>query len=284
MIIFRLSGGFGNQLWSYAAGYSLAKQRGELFALDTSTQEADWFFRDYDIAHYNITMDKKICYRLGDAKKDHLFWNHFYRRKALGLFTPTVKERDKSVYDPGNFDRKGRTIYYIGDWQHLEYFEKYEKDIRRMYVYQDPLSEAASEIKKEVSGMKQSVAIHVRRGDYVRIGIALGEEYYRAAVEKMAGCLSDPVFYCFSEDLEWVRNAFAGMPYQFRYMEYPSENKGLEDFELIRACSHQIISRSSYSWWGAFLNENIDKIVIYPNERDEKDHKTWSDKWLSIKC
>ena len=283
MLIFRLSGGFGNQLWSFAAGYQLAKERNDIFALDTSTQEASWFFRDFDIAHYAIEYDKKICYRLGDNKIDHLFWNHFYRRKALGLFTPTVNEWDKKVYDPDNLKNSYKTAYYVGDWQHVGYFEKYEKDIRRMYVYKEALSEKAGLIKSEMQSDPRSVAVHVRRGDYVSIGIALDEEFYRAAVKKMAELLPHPVFYCFSEDLEWVRNAFADLPYDFRYMDFEAERKNLEDFELMRACSHQIISRSTFSWWAAYLNENPDRIVIFPGIDDERDTDTWSKDWISLK-
>ncbi|MBR3515551.1 MAG: alpha-1,2-fucosyltransferase [Lachnospiraceae bacterium] len=285
MIIFRLSGGFGNQLWSFAAGYQLAKETGDVYALDTSTQEAPWFFRNYDIAHYNIEFDKKICYPLGDRKIDHLFWNHFYRRRSLGLFTPTIEERDKEHYDPEILagHKKGTTVYYVGDWQHLQYFEKYQDDIRRMYVYKEKLSVPAAALKAEMSDNPRSVAVHVRRGDYVKIGIAHNEEYYRSAVQRMAELLGEgAVFYCFSEDLEWVRKAFNGLDYDFRYMDYTSEMKDLEDFELMRVCSHQIISRSTYSWWAAWLNENRDKRVIYPQTNNYADKKTWSEKWICI--
>ncbi len=287
MVIFRLSGGFGNQLWSFAAAYACAKEQGQILALDTSTQEAAWFFRDYDIGHYDIRFDQKICYRLGDAKLDHLLWNHVYRRAALGLFTPTVKEKDKSVYDPHAFDRsangyKGR-VYYVGDWQHARYFEKYEEDIRKMFVYKEPLSEEAGHIKEEIMYTPNSVAVHVRRGDYVRIGIAQNAGFYRNAVECMAEKLGkDAVFYCFSEDLEWVRDAFKNLPYEFRYMDYESDNKGLEDFELMRCCRHNIISRSSYSWWAARLNINPDKIVVYPRTEHSQDPHTWPASWICL--
>ena len=286
MIIFRLSGGFGNQLWSFAAGYQLAKETGEKYAIDISTQEAPWFFRNYDIGHYDIKFDKKICYKLGDGKLDHLFWNHFHRRLGLGLFTPTIKECDKEVCDLSVFDvqKKGKTIYYVGDWQHMGYIEKYQDDIRKMFVYKEKLSDIALKFKGEISELGQkSVAVHVRRGDYVRIGIAQNEDYYRNAVCRMAETVGrDAVFYCFSEDIEWVRNAFKELPYKFVYMDYESEMKDLEDFELMRICAHQIISRSTYSWWAAWLNENKDKVVIYPHTDNHEDSQTWSDKWICL--
>ena len=117
MLIFRLSGGLGNQFFSFATAYQVCKDKNQVFGLDVSTQCADWFFRDFDLAHYAIHYDKKICYRLGDDKIDHLLLNHIHRRAAIGLFTPTVRERKTRTYDPEVFDFPYQTAYIIGDWQ-----------------------------------------------------------------------------------------------------------------------------------------------------------------------
>ncbi len=285
MIIFRLSGGFGNQLWSFAAGYSLAKETGELFGLDTSTQDAKWFFRDTEIENYAIEGYKKISYRLGDGKLDHLLFNHVCRRSSIGLFTLSVNERNKNAFDPDIFADAGkkRNIYYIGDWQHKGYFKKYEADIRRMYVYKNEISKEGKKLLGEIK-MTESIGVHVRRGDYVRIGIALTPEFYIKAFETLADKIKDPVFYCFTEDESWCRKAFEGLPYDIRYTAYEAEHKNLEDFELLRACRHQIISRSTFSWWAAYLNEYEGKITVVPDNpvwnRTDKD--TWPDEWIYI--
>ena len=114
--IFRLSGGLGNQFFSFAAGYQCCKERGEKLALDVSTQEAAWFFRNFDLSNYAIEYDKKISYRLGDKWYDHLFLNHLFRRLAIGFFTPTLSERmvndagcgvvSLSYVRSGEFDRE----------------------------------------------------------------------------------------------------------------------------------------------------------------------------------
>ena len=279
MIIFRLSGGFGNQLFSFAAGYQVAKDRHETYAIDTSTQEAPWFFRNLDIAHYDIHYDKKICYTLGDRKIDHLLLNHIHRRAALGLFTPTVKERNLYHYDPDIFNGNHGTVYYIGDWQCPQYFAHYEEDIRRMFIYHDQLSEEAAVLKQEIINTPNSVAVHARRGDYVQIGISLDQQFYRSCVMKIAEQVKDPVFYLFSEDPAWIMKAMQGLPYSFRLMDYASSQKGLEDFELMRNCHHQIVSNSTYSWWAAWLNENPGKIILRPNSGARKDTDFWPENW-----
>lgn len=279
MIIFRLSGGFGNQLFSFAAGYQVAKGRHETNAIDTSTQEAPWFFRNLDIAHYDIHYDKKICYTLGDRKIDHLLLNHIHRRAALGLFTPTVKERNLYHYDPDIFNGNHGTVYYIGDWQCPQYFAHYEEDIRRMFIYHDQLSEEAAVLKQEIINTPNSVAVYARRGDYVQIGISLDQQFYRSCVMKIAEQVQDPVFYLFSEDPAWIMKAMQGLPYSFRLMDYASSQKRLEDFELMRNCHHQIVSNSTYSWWAAWLNENPGKIILRPNSGARKDTDFWPENW-----
>ena len=285
MIIFRLSGGFGNQLWSFAAGYSLAKELGAEFGLDTSTQDAKWFFRDTEIENYNIEGYKKISYRLGKGKVDRLLLNHICRRKGIGLFTPSVNEKDKDKFDPSIFERisKDKNVYVIGDWQHKGYFKKYESDIRKMYVYKRELSDPGKEILESIKNT-ESVGVHIRRGDYVRIGIALAPEFYIKAFEYISKKLNNPVIFCFSEDEEWCRKAFEGLPYEIRYTGYEADHKNLEDFELLRACKHQIISRSTFSWWAAFLNDNENKITVVPDNDIwiRSDKETWPDEWVYI--
>ena len=285
MIIFRLSGGFGNQLWSFAAGYSLAKDRGEEFVLDTSTQDAKWFFRNTEIENYAIAGYRRISYRLGEGKLDHLLLNHVCRRSAIGFFTPSVVERNKDIFDPDIFDAAGKKkkIYYVGDWQHKGYFKNCEDDIRRMYVYKNELSEHGKKLLSEIRST-ESVGVHVRRGDYVRIGIALTPEFYIRAFNAIVEKTRNPVFYCFTEDEEWCRKSFKGISYDIRYTTYEADHKNLEDFELLRACRHRIISRSTFSWWADYLSDSNNKITVAPDNAiwDRMDRETWPDDWIYI--
>ena len=282
MLIFRLSGGLGNQFFSFATAYQICKNKNQVFGLDVSTQCSKWFFRDFDISHYDIHYDKQICYRLGDDKIDHLLLNHVCRRAAIGLFTPTVRERKTRTYDPEVFDFNYKTAYIIGDWQSYKYFRDSEEEIRNMFVYQDPLTKEATALRTEIMAQPQSVGVHFRRGDYVNLNITIDPKYYRDAIEIMAKRLDNPVFYCFSEDLEYVRQTVSDLPYQFKYVEYESDQKGIEDFELLRSCKSIIVCNSTYSWWAAWLNGNKDKIVIHPEMEHWQGEDFWPQEWEKI--
>lgn len=283
MLIFRLSGGLGNQFFSFAAGYSICKDKGELFGLDVSTQCADWFFRDFDLDNYDIHYDKKFLYRLGDAKIDHYLLNHICRRRSIGLFTPVVKERQRKQYDPELFSFSYKTAYVIGDWQSWRYFAGYESDIRKMFVYQSEMSPDAKRLKKQLQDDEKSVSVHIRRGDYVKLNNTVTDNYFADAIQLAAAKIPNPVFYCFSEDTEWAKVAFKDLPYQFVHMEYNSDNKGLEDFELMRSCHHQIICNSTYSWWAAWLNNNSNKLVIHPETAGWEGPDFWPETWCGIR-
>ncbi len=282
MKIFRLSGGLGNQFFSYAACYQYAKEHNEPIVLDTSTQEAQWFFRNFDLAHYSIKIDKKICYRLGDAWYDHLLLNHIFRRLAIGIFTPTIKE-DKTCFHADYFEQIPDNCYLIGDWQYLGYIDHYPDDIRKLFTYKDQLSEGAKKSLKIIEHTECSVAIHARRGDIAQMGGALGEAYFLKAIEEMVKLLNGvkPTFFCFSEDTNWLRKVLSDKKeqYDFIYMDYPSDEKGLEDFELMRKCHHQIIANSTYSWWAAYLNDNPNKVVIYSYNNKQN---YWPEGWYPV--
>ncbi len=282
MKIFRLSGGLGNQFFSYAACYQYCRDHNEPIVLDTSTQEAEWFFRDFDLSHYNIRIDKKICYRLGDAWYDHLLLNHLFRRKAIGIFTPTIYQQ-RGGFHPETFDDLPNTCYMIGDWQYLGYFERYSDELRELFTYKEKLSSGAELMKSKIDKANCSVAIHARRGDKALMGAVLEGQYFIEAVNQAAETLgqSQISFFCFSEDTDWLRRTFVGVEkkYNFVYMDYESDNKGLEDFELMRHCKHQIISDSTYSYWAAYLNSNHDKKVFYQRNRRKG---YWPEEWIPV--
>ncbi len=276
-----MSGGLGNQFFSYAAAYQCCKEHHYRLALDTSTQEATWFFRNYDLQHYAIELDEKVTYRIGDGLWDHLLLNHLCRRRAIGFFTPVLYE-DKTTYHPEVFEplKKG-THYIIGDWQRLPYIDRYPKDLQRMFTYQKELSKGAKAWADRIRMSNESVAVHARRGDYVALNATLSAQYFIAAIEVMGKTLKHPTFYCFSEDLNWLREALLPLheKYEFVYVNYNSQEKGIEDFELMRMCRHQIVANSTYSWWAAYLNTNPHKTVIHP-KTDKTEY--WPEEWIAL--
>ena len=130
MVIVHLSGGFGNQLYSYAFGYAVAKARGEELWIDTAIQDAPWFFRNPDILHMNITYDKRLTYKIGNKHIDKVF-NRIRFYNAVGWTTKIIKEKDMPDYHKW-FDicvnTKGN-IYIKGNWSYEECFKYAKIDI-----------------------------------------------------------------------------------------------------------------------------------------------------------
>lgn len=270
MVIVHLSGGFGNQLFSYAFGYAVAKVRNDRLGIDTAIQDTDWFFRNPDILKMNITYDKRISYPIRRKIGDRALFNKVNFRKSIGWGTKILTEEDlRKKEHPLEFCKNIKAdIYLKGNWGNEFWFANVSDEIKEMYSFKEKLSDPARKIYDEIRKCSNAVTIHVRRGDYVDIGIALEPDYYIRAMEELVKQVKTPEFYCFSEDMEWVREAFRRVPFKMHYPEYVSEDKGVEDFRLLTAGKHQIISNSSYSWWAAYLNSNEEKKVVVPCRED----------------
>lgn len=160
--------------------------------------------------------------------------------------------------------------YLAGYWQSEKYFSSVTEVIHADFTFRQPLSKNNAELAERI-GKTMAVSLHVRRGDYVtdvKANAAHGlctMEYYRAAVLYMAEHVDQPEFFVFSDDIAWVKaNLEIDFPCQFI-----GHNQGLEshnDMRLMSLCRHHIIANSSFSWWGAWLNPDSNKIVVAPRK------------------
>lgn len=161
------------------------------------------------------------------------------------------------------------TCYVEGYWQSEKYFKNIEKVIRQEFTLKDHLREKLDQkILNLISGTN-SVSIHVRRGDYVTNKAAsqthstCSIDYYERAIRRIAKDVKDIQLFVFSDDIQWVKdNLHTNHPITHvsngNYTDY-------EELILMSHCKHNIIANSSFSWWGAWLNNNEEKIVIAPN-------------------
>ena len=171
-----------------------------------------------------------------------------------------------------DINEKGNFIYLNGYSQSWRNFVGYEDYIRENTVFKYPMLEKSREISQKMQ-RENSVSIHVRRGDYVSQGyILLTQNYYNQAVSYMKANLDNPHFYIFSNDIDWVRkNLKIDAPYTI----VDWNNKDYQDLQLMSYCKNHIIANSTFSWWGAFLSKNKNKIVIAPNK-----HVSWNLDWI----
>ncbi|MDD3060131.1 MAG: alpha-1,2-fucosyltransferase, partial [Sulfurimonas sp.] len=125
-------------------------------------------------------------------------------------------------------------------------------------------------LKEEIQS-SNSVSLHVRRGDYVSNKNATSYhgvsslDYYYNAIETISKKISNPILYIFSDDIPWVReNLIVSLPIVF--IENTNTDRPFEDIYLMSLCKHNIIANSTFSWWGAYLNSNLEKNVIAPKK------------------
>ena len=178
--------------------------------------------------------------------------------------------------------------YLYGYWQSEKYFIEFAENIREDFTFKLPFSDQNAEIAEQISQVT-SISLHVRRGDYVTnpknvfIGVC-SPEYYQNAIKHIKNTVAKPVFFVFSDDIDWVKNNLA----LDKAAIFVNHNKGSEsynDMRLMSLCKHHIIANSSFSWWGAWLNPNPNKIVIAPKQwfagrQDDRDLVPTN--WLKI--
>lgn len=266
MVTVRLMGGLGNQMFQYAIGCSMAHDLHEELYLDTAfyhrphINTTPW---PYQLYHFNIQ-----CKIISNTPLSRLRY-YYMRFLHLNLFSTydTYICEESLSYDPGVIQKKGR-IYLDGYWSCEKYFLHNADLIRNAFKILTP-PDAQNENWSEMIKNTNAVCIHVRRGDYVnnaganKIYGTISPDYYHRAIEYVSKMVHSPVFFVFSDDIQWAKDNIL-IPYEVHYMEHNDSVHGYEDLRLMMLCKHYIIANSTFSWWGAWLGNFSEKIVVSP--------------------
>lgn len=284
VILKMLNYGMANQLFAYTFGRYLCNKYNEELAVyyPNKMQHSASFSKC--LKNYKLRIDKIITYR-EMVKLSH----------GKNLLYSFLLLYYKVIYNPVNThifieNKIGKRLSELGvianyDVDHTdEYFKKkFKKDIIAFGYFQIPFfaeeirSELLNEIvisqermithKKIIDCIKEcnSVCMHIRRGDYLKNKkhFVCDDTYYIKAVKEISSYISDPVFFVFSDDIEYVKK---NIKIPSNRIVYASDGDipDYEELYLMKLCRHFIISNSSYSWWAQFLCENPDKIVVAP--------------------
>ena len=292
MIVCRLWGGLGNQLFQYAFAYTVAKNTGQNLMLDVSFFEKQTL-RGYKLNQFNIKENEiididEIPKRIismknkGINKLIRIFPDFFLQVYPQWWYLKETRYKYKHV----NYDRlKKHNVYLDGYWQCEKYFAELREDLIEQFQLTKDLSNQAKAIKNRINTTK-SVSVHIRRGDYTKIRYSrhlylLEKEYFYKALDEINQIVNNPTIFFFSDDIEWVKKEF-GINSQYEFIQLTGENADLEEFTLMRQCNHNIISNSTFSWWAAWLNTNSNKIIISP-ERYFGNRDIIPQEWLKIK-
>jgi len=257
MIFTRLHGRLGNQMFQYAAARALALRRHTQVALDSRGALARGegvLTRVFDLP---LGTPDKLPPARHEAPLRYATWRFsgqepvFRREQGLGYNRQIKGWADNS--------------YLHGYWQSERYFHHVEPDIRRDFTFPAFSNNQNAEMAGRIAhGL--SISLHVRRGDYLTLGahVLCDQAYYEAALGAVLnGLAGDPVVYVFSDDPQWAKDNLP-LPYDKVVVDFNGVDTDFEDMRLMSLCQHNIIGNSSFSWWAAWLNANVDKRVAGP--------------------
>jgi hypothetical protein len=270
MVIVRLYGGLGNQLFQYAAGRAIAQRNGATLGLDIAdfARDPKRSYRLHNLNTRGLIVPRRVSVCLRDPSLRRLVrCAPFFARHQL------LPVRHEYLIEPHfNFDPRLQAatgnVCLDGYWQSERYFSEVAPLLRQEFSARnapDPTNEAMGRL----IGDSESVSVHVRRGDYVseahtnRYHGTCTLDYYRRAIETLCQEVERPHFFLFSDDMDWTSQHLR-LDFPATYVTHNGVDREHEDLRLMSQCKHHIIANSSFSWWGAWLATNSGKIVIAP--------------------
>lgn len=268
-IIVRLTGGLGNQLFQYAAARRLAHVNDSPLKLDLSHFGRNPG-RTYALAPFNI--------QASIASPGEVAWfNGREKIRRLKRFLRSLDPRahwqwvmQRSLYFDATILTLKGNVYLDGAWQSEKYFADLAPILRQELVVRSEPDETNRALSEQIHSV-ESVSLHIRRGDYAtnpttrRVHGLCSLEYYDSAVRWLAERVSQPQFFVFSDDPEWVQENLQ-LDYPTTVVRHNGPDKHYEDLRLMSQCRHHIIANSSFSWWGAWLSMHLNKIIIAPQQ------------------
>ncbi|HIP11776.1 MAG TPA: alpha-1,2-fucosyltransferase [Arcobacter sp.] len=287
MIIVKIIGGLGNQMFQYAYAKVL-QQKGYTVKIDISAFETYKLHGGYQLDKYNI--DLKISTK---EENDKFYKNHFIAKtlRRLGFDNSNIIQEKSLAFDEKLLNIKNYN-YISGYFQNEMYFKEIKEILLKEFTLNLDKSKYTNKIENEILDSKDSCAIHIRRGDYsnstnINIHGVCDLAYYDKAISFINSKYDDLKYFIFSDDILWVKENLK-MRNAIYYIDSEEKRTPHEDMYLMSLCKNNIIANSSFSWWGAWLNKNDEKIVIAPkrwfsDDTLEKQSKNIvCDSWLKI--
>lgn len=273
-IIF-LQGGLGNQLFQYAF-YLAKKEKGENVVCDGTLLQIS-------VQHNGFEL--KSIFNLGDVESStnklllrivcRFIINKKFKQKGTVLKflsfcgLELVIDTISFVYKI-NLSHSKHRIWYFGYWQTEKYFIHIRPQLLDTFRFDESKLSDQTLVMKNQMQYSNSVSLHVRRGDYLSVqnkklyeGICT-LDYYERAIAIMREKVKRAVFYVFSDDMDWVKQNLK-VPNAI-FIDWNRQTDSWQDMYLMSQCKHNIIANSTFSWWGAWLNTNSEKIVVSPSK------------------
>jgi len=293
MIITRLAGGNGNQMFQYAAGLALARRHNTQLLLDINylLDKSKRYFRhenrEYALDMFNISgriaANRQIA-RFTVPRKGNKYVYHIKKRILQEYHV--VKEDDLASWE--EFMESPSDAYIEGYWQNTQYFQAIGKEIRTEYTFKNKLPGQCTPLMKRIR-TDNAVCVHFRRGDFVNhptLDIVTLDFYYDA-LRLLSERIDSAKLFVFSDDISWCREKFKPKEYDCEFVDQLLAGpNGEYHLHMITACNHYIIPNSTFAWWGAWLSESPGKVVIAPkkwwNAQVESVNSIVPSDWITI--
>lgn len=286
MDIVRFKGGLGNQMFQYALIEALRSRGRKVKSSlgyyynhpELRSFVLNKVFNNIDLNKIEeiefIEIDKKwkrikeSADLLENFKKDTKN-RFFYVEETFGIYNDDVFETQNCTF--------------VGYWQTEKYFLNIRNRILDCFhfdICEQKLEKLGRQIKDKY------VSVHIRRGDFLSVDIhnVCSLEYYQKAIEHMSKLFPESKFIFFSDDIDWVEKNFKGENMVICKKDFFDSYQDWYDMYLMTLCKGNIISNSTFSWWGAWLNKNPEKVVIAPRVwlNGIVSHDIWCNNWIKL--
>ena len=270
MVVCSLTGGIGNQLFQYAMAKAVSERTNSELLFDITSFKWD-SLRDFELESlgldYSIVPNELVEY----LKSDPMTIQQKIKVKLnipLKYYHKVYIKEKKFEFDPNFKKFRSKKVYFEGYWQSEKYFKSIRAKILQDITFKGVSNECMN-FSKTILTKKETVSIHVRRGDYFTNPETTNYHgltdylYYKSAIELIKEKINNPYFFVFSDDKKYVKEIFGDIE---NLIVVDFFDRGIDDLYLMSLCNHQIIANSSFSWWGAWLNKNSSKIVVSPKQ------------------
>jgi hypothetical protein len=286
MIIIKIIGGLGNQMFQYSYARAM-KERGYDVKIDISEFDLYKLHGGYQLDKYNI--DLKVSSKEENKK---YYTNGIVTKilRKIGIESSKVI-KEKSLFFDSSLLELSDNNYIVGYYQCENYFKDIRDILLEQFTIKKCLSNYTIEIEKKINNSLKSCSIHIRRGDYINnkninIHGVCSIEYYKKAIDLIKSKFEKINFFIFSDDITWVKENLKVE--NATYIDSEEKRIPHEDIYLMSLCHYNIIANSSFSWWGAWLNKNNEKIVVAPkiwfiNDKMQKQATNIiPEKWIKV--
>lgn len=270
MIIVKLMGGLGNQMFQYAAAKSLAERhkvqlKVDLSFLNDRSAKENFTFREYELGCFDVSIEIASEEEVSIFKRKNRLY--CFIAPLLGISIP-VHYYEQSFNYNESFNEMPNEILLEGYFQSEKYFIQIRTLILANFRWRSPASGVNLNLIENIKSTN-SVSLHIRRGDFADNKVInsfhglCDINYYQRAITHINSITQNTTFFIFSDDINWAKKEL-GMTSKVIFIDHNIGKESFWDMRLMSLCKHNIIANSSFSWWGAWLNQNKEKIIIAP--------------------